>query len=152
MRILAFASALLCSSLAFSAPSAPRNLPLLKKISLSGYVMFEDVKTRSCDIYENRVVITHEVAGIRAVETKAFQMDARSLKNLRDKIALASRAPIESNEAIIADAPENWWKAYYNGREVVLKGEADFSPEFWIQRNTSLEARTLSNLLDSLCN
>lgn len=131
--------------LLLSAASAQASTLLLIKSLGSGYVPEGFEMAKSCQVFDDKIVITRQLAGNTWKEEKVNPL--KDLSYVNQFMTSASRAEI-TREPMPTDIPRLVYFAVVDGKNVTLKimiGDRTF------EENQAYESYPLVRILDELC-
>ena len=120
--------------------------PLLSKGTFSGFVPDGLQRPKVCNIYSDRVEVTHGFGFFSVTETKAIELTGDIVASIK----AAAGAPLESLGPVPCDGPSTYVTASVDGEDVTLaSGGSCGGEEKKIRRG--LHARSLLELAYLYC-
>lgn len=150
MSQLSSKNLLIVATLGASAAQAARSgsLPLLRLTNTSGLVPAAYVKSETCDIYADGVIITRQYGSpVRAnfVEKKTIVLTGEIAQLIEE----ASKEKLENMEPMPCDGPSSSIEAPRAGESVVLFSALGCSDA--VKTRAGGAANTLRNIVKSVC-
>jgi hypothetical protein len=125
-----------------------QEIPLLKKTTGSGFVMWQWAQATNCEIFADRVVKSNWAAGLSAVETVTLKIEG----DMAAKIAKAAEGPFSEEPGIIDGPTKSYVATMFGPRGEPARITLFATGEGRDIENQAPEAVTLRNFLDLLCN